>query len=141
MLAMTDRELRHPLLQLHPLVLIAAVTGLFFAVNPQIIADWMIYSFDDGTYSHAYLIPFMSGYIAYTAWQREQLTARWSWPLFCGDLTSLPMAGFRSPTLSVESSRSGLLHARAPDDTPVQPLCTRPRRVSLVYHTGLGAHQ
>ena len=35
---------------------------------PQIISDWRTYSFDDGTYSHAYLMPFV---IATLLWQQR----------------------------------------------------------------------
>jgi exosortase len=65
-----------------PLGILAGIFILFFAVNPQIVADWRIYSFDDGTYSHAYLIPFMSAYLAWVGWREGHLTTRWSWTFF-----------------------------------------------------------
>jgi exosortase len=72
-----------------PLGILAGIFILFFAVNPQIIADWRIYSFDDGTYSHAYLIPFMCAYLAWVGWKAGHLTPRGSW-LFLG-LTALAL--------------------------------------------------
>jgi exosortase len=72
-----------------PLGILAGIFILFFAVNPQIVADWRIYSFDDGTYSHAYLIPFMCAYLAWVGWKAGHLTPRGSW-LFLG-LTALAL--------------------------------------------------
>jgi len=62
-----------------PLVWALLLPVVFFAVNIQIINDWRIYSFDDGTYSHAYLMPFMSAYLLYTGWRCGELSLRWSW--------------------------------------------------------------
>ena len=60
----------------------AAIAALFFLFNPQIVVDWRIYSFDDGTYSHAYLIPVMSAWLLYEGWKAGVLQLRWSWACF-----------------------------------------------------------
>jgi exosortase len=66
-----------------PLLVIAAILSLFLLVNPQIIADWRVYSFDDGTYSHAYLIPLMMAYLLWEAHQDGELELRWN-PVYFG---------------------------------------------------------
>ena len=49
---------------------------LFFAFNPSVITDLRSFSFDDGTYSHAYLIPFVMVYFYWQAWRTRQLQPR-----------------------------------------------------------------
>jgi hypothetical protein len=94
-----------------PLGILAGIFILFFAVNPQIVADWRIYSFDDGTYSHAYLIPFMCAYLAWVGWKAGHLTPRGSW-LFLGlarpGAAAVPVAGYRPPALPVARPGAGL---------------------------------
>lgn len=46
------------------------------ALYPQVISDWRSYSFDDGTYSHAYLMPLIIGYLLWQ--QRSSLHLRFS---------------------------------------------------------------
>lgn len=47
------------------------------ALYPQVISDWRSYSFDDGTYSHAYLMPLIIGYLLWQ--QRTSLQLRVSY--------------------------------------------------------------
>lgn len=64
-----------------PLYVALLVLATFFLFNPEIIADWRIYSFDDGTYSHAYLMPFVILFLVWRAWAQQQLQLRWN-PVF-----------------------------------------------------------
>ncbi len=43
---------------------------------PQVISDWFTYSFDDGTYSHAYLMPFIIGTLLWQ--QRNHFTLKFN---------------------------------------------------------------
>lgn len=58
------------------LIFIAGVYLLFFAFNPSVITDLRSFSFDDGTYSHAYLIPFVMAYFYWQAWHENTLQPR-----------------------------------------------------------------
>lgn len=60
---------------------LAGIFLLFFLANPSIIADLRSYSFDDGTYSHAYLLPFVMVFLYWRAWKQQQLVLEWR-PLF-----------------------------------------------------------
>ncbi|MEE2022889.1 exosortase [Alkalimonas mucilaginosa] len=62
---------------------------LFFLVNPTILADFRTYSFDDGTYSHAYLIPFVIAYLYWRAWKQQQLVLSWNSVFFALFISSL----------------------------------------------------
>ncbi|MEM6485301.1 MAG: exosortase [Pseudomonadota bacterium] len=53
-----------------PLAFILAVFALYLAVNPSILADWRAFSFDDGSYSHAYLIPPIIAYLFWDTYRR-----------------------------------------------------------------------
>jgi len=79
---------RHSL-SLRPLLLLAMLFAVFFLFNPQVIADWRVYSFDDGTYSHAYLVPFVIGFFYWRAWRQRQLGLRWSGLFFLLFISSL----------------------------------------------------
>lgn len=57
---------------------IALIFVLFFLANPSIISDLRSYSFDDGTYSHAYLLPFVILYLYWNAARQHELVNRWS---------------------------------------------------------------
>lgn len=48
--------------------LIVLLLGYSLFIYPQVISDWRTYSFDDGTYSHAYLMPFI---IITLLWQQR----------------------------------------------------------------------
>src|SRR5690606_30068102 len=48
--------------------LIVLLLGYSLFIYPQVISDWRTYSFDDGTYSHAYLMPFI---IVTLLWQQR----------------------------------------------------------------------
>lgn len=48
--------------------LIMLLLAYSLLIYPQVISDWRTYSFDDGTYSHAYLMPFI---IATLLWQQR----------------------------------------------------------------------
>lgn len=48
--------------------LIILLLGFSLVIYPQVISDWRTYSFDDGTYSHAFLMPFI---IATLLWQQR----------------------------------------------------------------------
>ena len=61
-----------------PLLLVTALFLLFFLFNPQVIADWRVYSFDDGTYSHAYLMLLVIAFLYWRAWRQQQLLVRWN---------------------------------------------------------------
>ncbi|WP_158589139.1 exosortase [Alginatibacterium sediminis] len=56
--------------------LLTLVVTLFLVVNWPLLIDLKIHSFDDGTYSHAYLIPFISIYLLHRAFRRGVLTTR-----------------------------------------------------------------
>lgn len=49
-------------------VLLLVFLTISVLIYPQVISDWRTYSFDDGTYSHAYLIPFI---MATLLWQQR----------------------------------------------------------------------
>ncbi|MDO8863767.1 exosortase [Haliea sp. E1-2-M8] len=72
-----------------PLLVIAGIFSLFLLFNPEIIADWRIYGFDDGTYSHAYLMPFVIGFLYWRAWRQCQLQLRWNGLFYLLFLASL----------------------------------------------------
>lgn len=55
---------------------------LFFLLNPSIISDLRTYSFDDGTYSHAYLIPFVIAFLYWRAFKQQQLILEWNTQYF-----------------------------------------------------------
>lgn len=72
-----------------PLLLLASLFAVFFLANPSTIADLRTYSFDDGTYSHAYLMPVVIAYLYWRAWKQQQLVLRWNpyfFVLFAGCL-------------------------------------------------------
>jgi exosortase len=48
------------------------------ASNPYLVIDLMTFSFDDGTYSHAYLIPFIMIYLVYESIQKGYLIVQFS---------------------------------------------------------------
>ncbi|MEM8490202.1 MAG: exosortase [Pseudomonadota bacterium] len=58
---------------------IIAVFGIYLAVNPSIIADWRAFSFDDGSYSHAYLIPPIIGYLFWDTYRRGLIEWERNW--------------------------------------------------------------
>lgn len=62
-------------------LLLAAVSAIYLGLNPAIIADWRGFSFDDGSYSHAYLIPFIFAYLVWDAHARREITTA-AHPLF-----------------------------------------------------------
>ncbi|MBT0585678.1 exosortase [Alteromonas oceanisediminis] len=62
-------------------VLVLCVFAAVFLANPNTLADLASYSFDDGTYSHAYLIPFVIVYLLYHATRYGDIQYRWQ-PLF-----------------------------------------------------------
>lgn len=64
------------LAELWPLLFIAAVYTVFLTANPSVIVDLRSFSFDNGTYSHAYLIPFVMVYFYWQAWRNRQLQPR-----------------------------------------------------------------
>ncbi|MDP4536351.1 exosortase [Alkalimonas collagenimarina] len=68
---------------------IALIFALFFLANPSIISDLRSYSFDDGTYSHAYLIPFVILYLYWNAAKQHELIPRWNTLFFILFLGSL----------------------------------------------------
>lgn len=61
--------------------LILVIFASVFVANPQAMADLASYSFDDGTYSHAYLIPVIIVYLLFHATQYGEINYRWQ-PLF-----------------------------------------------------------
>jgi exosortase len=65
-----------------PLLIATSLLAIFLCLNLQVVSDWATYSFDDGTYSHAFLIPLMSGFLLYRGWKQGALQLRWSWQ-FC----------------------------------------------------------
>ncbi|MFT4824506.1 exosortase [Congregibacter sp.] len=72
--------------KLRPLVFIGAVFAAFFLTNPAIIADWRSFSFDDGSYSHAYLILPLCAYLFWDANRHNELVVHakaWCIPLLC----------------------------------------------------------
>jgi exosortase len=57
-------------------VLLLLLLSFSLLLYPQVITDWRTYSFDDGTYSHAFLMPFI---IATLLWQqRNTVTVRFN---------------------------------------------------------------
>jgi len=64
-----------------PLISIILITVLVALFNAPIMATLWRYSFDDGTYSHAYLIPFIVLYLYYTLFENNELQFRekFSW--------------------------------------------------------------
>ncbi|WP_394171957.1 exosortase [Thalassotalea litorea] len=73
-----------------PLYVLLALFALVAFINTPILTTLWRHSFDDGTYSHAYLIPLISGYLFYDGWQRGQfaLRSRFSWFAFSALLLS-----------------------------------------------------
>lgn len=71
------------------LAVIAAIFFTAFLANPQVIVDWRTYSFDDGTYSHAYLMPLVIGFFFWQAAQQQQLQLRWNGLIFVAFLIVL----------------------------------------------------
>ena len=66
--------------------LIVLLLGYSLFIYPQVISDWRTYSFDDGTYSHAYLMPLI---IVTLLWQqRNNLELRFH----IGYLLAMPAA-------------------------------------------------
>lgn len=59
-----------------PLIIILVVTTLLALLNIPIMATLWQYSFDDGTYSHAYLIPFIVFYLYFTLYEHNELQLR-----------------------------------------------------------------
>jgi len=49
---------------------------LLAAINQDVVAQVWRYSFDDGTYSHAFLIPFISLFLLYQAYRHDELRFR-----------------------------------------------------------------
>jgi exosortase A len=66
-----------------PLFTVLAITILVLLLNYPIVATIWQYSFDDGTYSHAYIIPIISFYLYYLLSRSGDLLFRTaiSWPL------------------------------------------------------------
>lgn len=67
---------------LRALALPTAIVVAFLFFNPAIIADWRVYSFDDGTYSHAYLMPLIIAFLFWKAAEEQQLVQRWKASVF-----------------------------------------------------------
>lgn len=66
------------------LIQVSTVLAIFasvFIANPQAMADLASYSFDDGTYSHAYLIPLIIVYVLFHATKYGEMNYRWQ-PLY-----------------------------------------------------------
>ena len=53
-----------------------AITGIWCVANYPIIESLWVYSFDDGTYSHAYLVPFIVTYLFYILEQENRISYR-----------------------------------------------------------------
>ncbi|MGY0312841.1 exosortase [Alteromonas macleodii] len=53
-----------------------AITGIWCVANYPIIESLWVYSFDDGTYSHAYLVPFIVIYLFYILEQENRISYR-----------------------------------------------------------------
>ena len=71
--------LSYPLKSVYlPIYLTVAFFALLLIVNPYIVVDLTTYSFDDGTYSHAYLIPFIVIYLIYESIQKGHLVVRFN---------------------------------------------------------------
>ena len=70
---MDSNTFKHTYIPLLTVLLITALVALF---NAPIMATLWRYSFDDGTYSHAYLIPFIVGYLFYILAKESDLTIR-----------------------------------------------------------------
>jgi exosortase len=62
---------------------------MLLVANPNIVVDLVTYSFDDGTYSHAYLIPFIMLYLVYESVQKGHLVVQFDWRFFLLSLGSL----------------------------------------------------
>ncbi|TLU65780.1 exosortase [Thalassotalea litorea] len=59
-----------------PLYILLALLSLVALLNTPILTTLWRHSFDDGTYSHAYLIPLISGYLFYDGCRRGELELR-----------------------------------------------------------------
>jgi exosortase len=59
-----------------PLSIVFAIYLILTVINYPVIETLWRYSFDDGTYSHAYLIPFIVAYLFYVVSQRSKLELR-----------------------------------------------------------------
>ena len=59
-------------LVLVPFIGILSIILLIIFFNLPIIATLWQYSFDDGTYSHAYLIPFIVLYLYFTLYENNE---------------------------------------------------------------------
>ncbi|MDN3652411.1 exosortase [Thalassotalea ponticola] len=59
-----------------PLIVIATVYVIAALLNVQIITTIWRHSFDDGSYSHAYLIPFICAFLFWRLYQRGELIGR-----------------------------------------------------------------
>ncbi|MDX2367582.1 MAG: exosortase [Colwellia sp.] len=70
---MESNVLEHPYTPFISILLITALIALF---NVPIMATLWRYSFDDGTYSHAYLIPFIVFYLYFTLYENNELQLR-----------------------------------------------------------------
>jgi len=70
-----------PCLALIPFISVFLIISLTLLLNLPIMATLWRYSFDDGTYSHAYLIPFIVFYLYVTLYKNNelQLRERLSW--------------------------------------------------------------
>lgn len=73
-----------------PLIAVAAAL-LLGLLNQDVLAQIWRYSFDDGTYSHAYLIPFISLYLIWQAYREGGLRFRQK-PLYLGLLLQCLLA-------------------------------------------------
>jgi len=73
-----------------PLFTMAIIVLIFSLLNWPILVTLWRHSFDDGTYSHAYLIPIIVGYLFYTLSEAKELNVRerFSLPAFSILLTS-----------------------------------------------------
>ncbi|MEH6811676.1 MAG: hypothetical protein V7677_04000, partial [Motiliproteus sp.] len=69
------------------LVVALAIPVILFLVNWAIVQDLWLYSFDDGTYSHAYLVPLVFLYLIYEAGVRQKL-------VFADRLSVICLLGF-----------------------------------------------
>ena len=60
--------------QYQELIILIAVSFFFFLSQFSILQNFWEYSFDDGTYSHAYLIPFISAFLYWQLHKENLLT-------------------------------------------------------------------
>lgn len=79
-------------LVLVPFIGILSIILLIIFFNLPIIATLWQYSFDDGTYSHAYLIPFIVLYLYFTLYENNELQLRKKLSWFA--LMLLVLAGY-----------------------------------------------